>query len=162
MKINRNLFLEPNYFIDEDLDFSKESFEGEHIRKIEDCHIYIKGHNYDSLFVMDIHIKAKVTTSSAYSSKDVVLNLDFNDTISISDEIEDDDDIFYEKSVIFDIDPYILSLIIANVPMVVIEKNEALPEDGKGYRVLSEEEYEKEQQNKVDPRWAALDDVELD
>ena len=45
--------------------------------------------------------------------------------------------------------------------MVVTDKNESLPSDGKGYRILSEEEYLEEQKNKKDERWSKLDDVEL-
>ena len=117
---------------------------------------------HDSLCVINIKIKAKVIAPSAYSGKDVVLNLDFADIIQISDEDEDDEELFYEKDMIFEIDPYVISLIVGEVPMVVTLKDEKLPEDGKGYRILTEDEYLEEQKSKTDPRWSKLDDIDLD
>ena len=43
-----------------------------------------------------------------------------------------------------------------------MKKGAKLPTNGNGYRVLSEDEYNKEQEEKVDPRWAALDDINLE
>ena len=63
---------------------------------------------------------------------------------------------------IFDIDPYVLSLVVSEIPAKIVKKGAKLPEDGSGYRVLSEEEYNKEQENKKDSRWDALDKIELD
>ena len=162
MQINRNWFLKPNYVFEGDLDFSDKEFDGTHIRRIENCHFKITGNLYDSLFVMNVTIESKVIAISAYTLKDVTLNLKFSDILNISDEVEDDDELFYEKNDIFDIDPYILSLIIAEVPMVVTNKNEKLPEDGKGYRIITEDEYLEEQKNKKDDRWSKLDELDLD
>ena len=161
MQINRNWFLKKGYIFENDLDLSNLELDKNHIRKIEDCHFIIKGDIYDSLFVMNIHITCKVTAVSSYSLKDVILNLNITDTINVSDEVEDDEELFYEKNDIFEIDPYIISLIIAEVPMVVTAEGEELPSDGKGYRILSEEEYLEEQKNKKDDRWSVLDDIEL-
>ena len=162
MQINRNWFLKEDYVFQGDLDFSKEQFEGAHIRQIENCHFEITGNVYDNLFILNVHIVSKVIAVSAYSLKDVPLNLDFSDVIEITDEEIDDEELFYEKNPIFDIDPYILSLIVSEVPMVVVDKDESLPKDGFGYRVLTEEEYQEEQKNKKDSRWSKLDDIELD
>ena len=60
-----------------------------------------------------------------------------------------------------EVDEYILDLIIAEVPMKIVKKGAKLPSSGEGYRVLSEDEYNKEQEQKTDSRWAALDDIEL-
>ena len=162
MQLNRYFLNQPGYKLEDDIDFSDVAFDQTHIRKIESCHFELTGNNYDSLCVLNIKIKAKVIAPSAYTQKDVELNLDFSDIIQISDDVEDDEDLFYEKNMIFDIDPYILSLIIGEVPMVVVGKGEELPSDGEGYRVLTEEEYLEEQKKKVDPRWAGLDDIDLD
>ena len=162
MQLNRYFLNQPGYKLEDDLDFSNLVFDETHIRRIESCHFELTGNNYDSLCILNIKIKAKVIAPSAYTGRDVELNLDFSDIIQISDEDEDDEELFYEKNMTFDIDPYILSLIIGEVPMVVINEGETLPEDGDGYRVLTEEEYLEEQKRKVDPRWAQLDDVDLD
>ena len=162
MQLNRYLLNQPGYKLEDDIDFSDVPFDQTHIKRIESCHFELTGNNYDSLCILNIRIKTKVIAPSAYTQKDVELNLDFSDIIQISDEDEDDEELFYEKNMIFDIDPYILSLIVGEVPMVVIGKDEELPKDGDGYRVLTEDEYLEEQKKKSDPRWAKLDDVDID
>ena len=161
MLINRNHFLFYFYFLEEDIDFSKKEFDGVHIRKIDKCHVRLTGDVFDNLFVLQIEITASVIVPSAYTLKDINLDLHFSDVFNISCEDEEDDEIFYEPNDIFDVEPYILSAIIAEVPMVNIAKDEKLPEDGKGYRILSEDDYLEEQKKKVDSRWSKLDDIDL-
>ena len=162
MKLNRLLFNNKGYVLEGDIDFSNEEFDGYHLRKINSCHVYITGQEFEDLLMLDVKIESNVTGVCAYTLEDVPLDLKIHENIEISDTVEDDDVIFYEKNAVFDIDPYILSLIVANVPNKIIKKGAKLPSSGKGYRVLSEEEYNKEQENKVDPRWAALDNLDLD
>ena len=162
MQVNRHFFNTPGYKLEGEIDFSSIAFDQTHIKRIESCYVELTGNNYDSLCVINLKIKAKVIAPSAYTQKDVELNLNFSDIIQISDEYEDDEELFYEKDMIFDIDPYVLSLIIGEVPMVVIDKDEALPQDGDGYRIMTEDEYLEEQKRKVDPRWSKLDDIDVD
>ena len=56
----------------------------------------------------------------------------------------------------------ILALIDSYVPLNVTKPGAKKPTDGEGYRVLSEEELLEERKSAKDPRWAALDDIELD
>lgn len=162
MKINRLLFNNPDYFLEGDFDFSSFEFDPYHIREIKKCHALIKGSIYEDLLMLNIKIDADVVGVCAYTLNDVPLHLDIQEEIDISNEIEDDDNLYFEKNNIFDIDPYILSLVIANVPSILIKEGAKLPENGDGYRVLTEEEYEEEQKHKTDSRWDALDDIELD
>ena len=56
----------------------------------------------------------------------------------------------------------ILALIDSSVPLNVAKPGTKKPDGGEGYRVLSEEELMEERKNAKDPRWSALDDIELD
>ena len=161
MKLNKLLFNNKDYVLEGDIDFSSEEFDGYHIRKINTAHFKMTGQNYEDLLILDVNIEAEVIGVCAYSLEDVPLNLKIHDSIEFSDTVEDDETIFFEPNVVFDIDPYILSIIVANVPNKIVKKGAKLPSDGEGYRVLSEEEYAKEQENKVDSRWAALDNIEI-
>ena len=49
-----------------------------------------------------------------------------------------------------------------NTSLESLDKNSKLPDDGQGYRVLSEEDYLKEKENKIDERWSKLDELDLD
>ena len=162
MKLNRLFFQNKDYVLEGDIDFSSYEFDPYHIRKIGLTHVKITGSIFEDLLMLNFHIVSDVVGVCAYTLEDVPIHLDFKEALEISNEIEDDDTIFYEKNPIFDIDSYVLSLIVSEVPAKIVKKGAELPDDGKGYRVLSEEEYEKEQANKKDSRWNILDDIDLD
>ena len=61
-----------------------------------------------------------------------------------------------------DLDPYILALILAEVPHTVTKKGAELPKSGSGYRVLSEEELLKEKSTKKNSAFDILDTIEFD
>ena len=60
-----------------------------------------------------------------------------------------------------DLDEYILGILLANVPVRIVKKGAKLPGDGNNYRVISEDQYQKEKENSQDSRWSALDDLDL-
>ena len=162
MKLNRLFFQNKDYVLEGDIDFSNHEFDPYHIRKIGPTHVKVTGSIFEDLLMLNFHIISDVIGVCAYSLEDVPIHLDFKESLEISNEVEDDDTIFYEKNPIFDIDPYVLSLIVSEVPAKIIKKGAELPDNGSGYRVLSEEEYEKEQASKKDSRWNVLDDIDLD
>lgn len=161
MNLNRFLFQNDELELEEDIDFSNAELDKSHIREIKSCHVKMKAHEYDDLITAEFHIKADIVGVCAYSLEDVPLHLNFKDSLEFSNEIQDDEDIYYEEKPIFSLDPYILGLIISETPLKIIKKGAKLPSGGEGYRVLSEEEYEKEQKSKTDSRWSKLDDIDL-
>ena len=161
MKINRFAFQNNHLEIEDDVDFSLAKLDQNHIRKIYNTHVKVVGNEYDDLICLEFDISTDVIGVCSYSLEDVPLHLHFKDSLEFSNEIQDDEDIIFEEKPIFDLDPYILELIIAETPMKLIKKGAKLPSGGKGYRVMSEEEYLKEKAEKKDSRWSKLDDVEL-
>ena len=161
MNLNRFLFQNNELELEEDIDFSDADIDKSHIRAITKCHVKMSAHEYDDLIVANFKVEVDLIGVCAYSLEDVPLHLKFNDSLEFSNEISDDEDIYYEEKPIFSIDPYILGLIIAETPLKIVKKGAKLPSGGDGYRVLSEEEYEKEQKSKTDSRWSKLDDIEL-
>lgn len=161
MKLNRLLFINPNYVLEGEIDFSKEHFNGEIIRGIPFCHVRITGSIYEDMLMLDMEIKATAIGVCSYTLEDVEVNINTRESLQISNEIEDDDTIFYEKDNIFPIDSYVLSFIVSSIPNKLVKKGAKPPKSGECYRVLTEDEYEKEKANTVDPRWAKLDDIDL-
>lgn len=162
MKLNRLFFNNKDYVLEGDIDFSELKFDDFHLCYIDKCHVKITGQIFEDLLMLQVHIDTDIVGVCAYTLEDVPLSLHIDDNIEISNEVEDDEIIFFEKNNIFDIDPYILSIIISEIPDKIVKKDAKLPKNGDGYRVLSEEEYNKENSSKKDPRWAALDDLDLD
>ena len=161
MKLNRLLFANKDYVLEGESDFSSLEFDPYHIRKIGKAYYQITGQIFEDLLMLNFHIVTDVIGVCAYTLDDVPIHLDFHDSLEISNEIENDEKIFFEKNLIFDIDPYVLSLIVSEIPAKIIKEGATLPKDGKGYRVLSEDKYLEEQKNKKDPRWDILDDIDI-
>ena len=161
MNLNRFLFQNHLLELEEDIDFSNEQLNQSHIRRIDSCHVKILAHEYDDLIVVEASVEAKVIGVCAYTLEDVELKLKFKDSLEFSNEVSDDEDIFFEEKPIFSLDPYILGLIVAETPIKIVKKGAKLPQAGDGYRVLSEDEYQLEKRNKSDSRWDKLDEVKL-
>lgn len=162
MKINRLLFNNKDYVFSGEIDFSSIKFDPYHIKEIKTATFNITGSIFEDLLMLKVKVEVDVIGVCAYTLEDVPLHIKTTDNIEISNEIEDDDTIFFEKDNIFEIDPYILSIIVSEIPPKIVKKGAKLPGSGKGYRVLSEEEYIKEEESKVDSRWSKLDDLDLD
>ncbi|MCR5505397.1 MAG: DUF177 domain-containing protein [Bacilli bacterium] len=162
MKINRATLKENEREVfEDDIDFSKYPFNETHVRKVENVHALLEVYEYGTMLRMMFHIKADVTAVCSYSLEDVPLAIKVDEELYFSDQEEDSEDLIFEKNNIIDMDPHILSLILAKVPIKVIKKGAKPPVDGNGYRVMSEDDYVKEREERKDPRWSALDDIEL-
>ena len=164
MKINRALYqVGKKYHLSEDVDLSSYELNKNTIREIKNAHVEVDVENYDDLFRVIVNLKSEVTLVSAYTLADVPYVLKGNEEFDFTDDEEEADNqsLFYEKNIIIDMDDYIFSLLVALIPNKIINKGEELPKGGKDYAVMSEDEYNKKKENKVDPRWAALDDIEL-
>ena len=161
MKINRFAFQNNHLEFEDDIDFSNAKFDPNHIREVNNTHVKVKANEYDDLMCVEFDITCDVIGVCSYSLEDVPLHLHFKDSLEFSNEIKDDEDIIYEDKPIFEVDDYIMQLIIGEVPIKLVKKGAKLPESGSDYRVISEEEYLKEKSEKKDSRWSKLDDVEL-
>lgn len=159
MKINRLLFNNKDYVIEEDLDFSDVTLDPTHIRKINSAHVKVSGFDYEDYLILNIELDADVTSVCSYTLEDLPYKVHLKTALSFS--YEEEEDVIQIDGPIFELDPYLLDLIVSEVPLTLVKKGAKLPSSGKDYRVLSEDEYNKEQENKVDSRWAKLDDIDL-
>lgn len=161
MKLNRALLTNGVPFeLTDSIDFSSYSFDPTHIRSIDSCDVKVKATDYESILRIEVEINTQITGVCSYTLEDVPLTLKLKDELDFSDD-ENDEDCYYEKSSIIDLDEYILGIILANVPIRIVKKGAKLPNDGKNYRVLSQEDYEKEKSESVDHRWDKLDSVKI-
>lgn len=108
---------------------------------------------------IDFHIQTKLYLECAYTLEKVDYPLDFHEELdfSFSDLYEEDENIIFVKGDVIDLHPFILGLIVTEIPMKVVKKGASLPKGGKGYEVITEEEYYKKKEENTDPRFSALD-----
>lgn len=162
MRINKLILpLGKTVKMEEDIDFSSLPFDPSYLKLINYCRVLAHVTRFEDTLRVIVNVKTEVVVPSAYTLKDVVLPLKIKDELVFSDD-ENDESSFYEPQKIFDIDEYILSLVLSAIPLKVVGNDEKLPSDGDGYRVLSEEQFVKEQEDKQDSRWSCLDDISLD
>lgn len=164
MKIDvSKLSLSKETIINEDVIFSPDIFVcHKPLLEVRKCHVEVKASRYDEFVDVFIAIKADVSLECSYTLKP------FNSTVKGSEEYhyasykeEGDETILYQGNII-DLDENIFNLLSASVPSRPIAPNAKRPESGKGYRVLSEDEYNKENEEKYDSRFDALKDLEFD
>ncbi len=162
MKINRLLLLEgKEETYEEDIDFSSYPFNPTHVRNIPFCHCQIKAVDYGDILRVIFHIKAQVIAACSYTLEDVPLEINIDDELSFSDQ-EGDEELIYEPNNIIDLDPHILSLIFAKIPIKVVKPGAKLPEDGQGYSIISEDEYYEKQSQKKNSAWDILDSIPIE
>ncbi|MCH5180382.1 MAG: DUF177 domain-containing protein [Erysipelotrichales bacterium] len=128
------------------------------LNKIKKVEVEAKCSNFGDIIEIYFEIKADLVLQCSYTLEDVDYLMDVNETLEFSFEPINEEIIEIEGNEI-DLDEYVLSIIIANIPLRVIKKGAKLPSVD-GVRVLSQDEFEEEKKNTLDPRLAALDDWE--
>ncbi len=163
MKLNRAYLEEGKEEIfTEKIDFSNFPFNETHVRRIPTCEAIVKATDYGETLRVIFQIKAHVIAVCSYTLEDVPMDLEFTDELEFTNVDYQDDEMIYEPENIIDMDPHILSLIFARIPIKVIKPGAKLPENGNGYSVLTEEQFLAEKSGKKNSAWDILDTVKLD
>ena len=163
MKLNRaTLPVNKSQKFSEDLDFSNQTFDDNHVRRIESCHIDVVATEFGDVLQCQVSGSAHVIASCSYTLEDVPLDVSFKEDFYFSDAQDESQDCYYEPGNEVDLDPHILALVLAEVPHNVVKSGAKLPKSGNGYRVLSEEDYLKERKNRKNSAFDILDTLEVD
>lgn len=165
MIINRALFIKnrPQCF-EEDVVFSEELIKKEPIIKdIKDAHVVYEIVNIDNILQVKIDFQATLILIDAYNLKDVTQYFDIKEIVNfVSNEEEiNDNNIFIRENKI-DLNNVLFGLLISELPMAPKNKDSQMPKSGVGYRVLSEDEYQKEKSGRQNPQFDVLKNIEFD
>ena len=163
MIINRAILpLNKTESFSEEVDFSKQTFDENHVKRIDKCLVKVDATEYGDVLRVQVKGEAEVIATCSYTLDDVPLKVKFNDEFYFSNEEDNSEDCYFESGVNIDLDPHILALILAEVPHNIVKSGASLPKSGDGYRVLSEEEYLEEKKNKKNSAFDILDTIEFD
>ena len=163
MILNRAILpLNKTETFNEDIDFSSQKFDDNHVRRIDKCSVKVDATEYGDVLRVQVSGEAEVIASCSYTLEDVPLKVKFKEDFYFSSEEDSSQDCYFEPSVNVDLDPHILALILAEVPHNITKSGASLPKSGEGYRVLSEEEYLEEKKNKKNSAFDILDTIEFD
>ncbi|MDQ0568080.1 YceD family protein [Mycoplasma yeatsii] len=103
-------------------------------------------------------INYTLTAIDARTGKEIKYSdyIDWDDEYSFDKDIDSTNNIILKNE--FDLFDYIIEQININLPFNLSLTNDIINKDGFGWTLLSEENFETENQNKVDPRWEKLDE----
>ena len=119
-------------------------------------------HRYAEFIDVHLAIKANVVLQCSYTLKPFDSVIKDADDIHFASYDDGGEDIQIYKGNLIDLDPYIFNLLSAAVPTSPKAPGAKLPESGKNYRVISEEDFLHEKDEYVDPRFDKLKDLDLD
>lgn len=150
--------------IEEDVSFPHEKFKyTDPLVDILSCHVKVTAVNFNDYVEVNAQVVAEVKVISSYSLKPFTYIMHTHDNLHFGAVIEEgDEDIILYKGNEIHLDEYLFSLIKSSIPLCPKAKGEKLPESGEGYRVLTEDEFNKEDKERLDPRFDKLNDLDLD
>lgn len=164
MKYNLNWIIkQKGYFnFDEQLQFQPEMFDN--FAQINDLkNVEVSGNadynDRDKRLYVEMNIKGTMILPCAKTLEDVDYPFDITSTeVFAFTKPEEDEDVHFVKKDIVDLTPVIFSNIMVEVPMRVVKEGAKMLESGKGWKVLDEDEQNKEDEEYIDPRLAKLKD----
>lgn len=111
----------------------------------------------DDVYIIKYDIEASLTVYSSITNEPFEYLEEISDTIYYTDKEEfASNEVFYVDESYIDIDKEVFSLIITSLPITLHKEGEEYP-SGENYRVMTEEEYEKEHEG--NHFFDALDDL---
>ena len=130
--------------------------------EVKNCHAELKAQRFEEFIYVTLSIKAKVVLECSYTLQHFVSVISGVDELHFAPSKDEDEDCIEYKGTSIDMDHYIFNLLSASVPLSPKAPNAKAPTSGKGYRVLSEEEFLKEKEEGGNSQFDALKDLEFD
>ena len=166
MKYSRKDLLQlPNHHLSfsEDIDFDEETYQQfPRIRKLRDVHAEGDGEYAvdEQRLYLNLHVTGVMTCPCDITFEDVDIPFDSQADEIISFDVKDRDDIEILKpnGDVIELLPIIFRQILLEVPIKVKKEGEIIYPKGDGWEVVSENDYQTNKENEIDPRLAALKD----
>ena len=149
--------------IEKSYDFTLDEEDVKNVKDIisfEYAKVKVEADYISELALIKIHVKGKMILRSTRTLKPVDYYFSEREELTYSfyqDEDLNDENIIFVEDDKIDIDEEVISLIITSIPIKIIGKDEPEHFERDGYEVMSEDEYyQKDKENKIDPRFASL------
>lgn len=125
-----------------------------YLKRVED----VKGnitfyYDYEDKLVIEYDLIGKMVCPDPYTLEDVYVNFHLEDADDVAFKDTEEGFYIYED---MDDSQLVLAIVIPEVPIKVENSNKTMYDSGDDWRVMSEEEYDASQKNKIDPRLAKL------
>ena len=155
-----DLIKHPHVQFDEDVTIDPQALKGNtRINSVKSAHVsgsgYLEG---TDRFYADIHIEGIMLCPDAITNKEIEVpfETDTQEYYSFEESDSNDESVRIVTDETIDLMPAVIDAIYLEIPL---QATEAEPEDypsGEGWRIMSEEDYEKSRKERIDPRLAKL------
>ena len=131
--------------------------------EVKKAEVEARVNRYEDFIYVNLLVKADVILQCSYSLKPFESHVKGDEELHFASYVEEgDDDLIVYKGNSIELDKYVFDLISASIPLSPKAPGAKLPSGGKDYRVISIDEFAKEKEEKSDPRFDALKDLDLD
>lgn len=135
-----------------------------HLRKLKNVTVSGDLH-YDGssdLAIADLHVQGVMVVPCSISLEDVEVEFDTSSVEVYSFEKNpENEDVHETKKDIVELYPAIFQLIMMEIPYKVVKEGVTYPK-GKGWEVVSEEEFNQSKKDEIDPRLAKLKEFKIE
>lgn len=132
------------------------------ILKVLKCHYECKVAKIGDYAQAEYDIKATLVVADSRDNVPFEKKIAFVENFDILNEEDNAGEGFIVSESEIDLDELAFRAICSFLPIRLTRPDSPLPESGKGYRVLSEEEKQKETAEKPNPAFAALDNFKVE
>ena len=158
------LIRNPHVTFDEDVEIDAEVFKGNsHINSVKDVHVEGSGTlEGTERFYTEFTVTGTMLCPDAITNREIELPLETEcqELYSFTDELDDGAREVVNEEV--NLMPAVIDAILLEVPLQATVAPEEEYPSGEGWRVISEEEYEKSRKEAIDPRLAKLKEFNQD
>ncbi|MCF0116547.1 MAG: DUF177 domain-containing protein [Bacilli bacterium] len=164
MKINfRNYKKLNNQTFHEKMIFDKASIENVNsLLDINDTNVTVTLRDYDDIIRLEIDVTSTLTLQCSYTLEPIEYPVDISEDLDFTFEETEDENLIHIEQNEIDINQYIFGLLLTEIPMKIVKEGATLPKDGKGYQVMTEDEYIKMKESEPDERFSILDSLDID
>ncbi|MCD8209783.1 MAG: DUF177 domain-containing protein [Coprobacillus sp.] len=145
-----------------DPSFKSEQFDPVHILGVRSCHADVDVTKVGELLYLTVSVKFVALAPCSYTLEEVEYHGKEKEDFIFSFNGNEEEGIdTIEKNGDINLDDVIHSIIVATVPFHLHKPGASLPQGGKGYRVLTEDELEKEREEDKSSPFDVLDNLDL-
>jgi len=153
--------------VDEEVDFSDAAKRNPDIRNLSLVHVAGTGtiNPTTRTVTFQLNIKGEMTLSCALTLDDVIhpFEVDIQPVfIWDADKYDEDGEDWLVKGDHLELAPVVWQEVFLQIPLRVIKEGAYKEIEEKGIEFLTPEELEKERENKIDPRFAALESLQFE
>ncbi len=148
-----------NVSFDEDIEIDASAFaNNSRINSVKDVHV--SGHGYldeeENRFYVQLNVSGTMIVPDAITNEEIEYPFETDSDETYVFEEVDEDGVRFVTNEVIELLPAIIDDIMLEVPLQVTNASESDYPSGDGWRVITEEEYQKSQGQRIDPRLAKL------